>query len=263
MTDGSNLLTVNGITVTYDGVVALDRVGFSIREGDICGLIGPNGAGKTTLFNVISGIQRPSAGSVQLRQTELLALKPHRIAAAGIARTFQNLALAPSLTALENVLLGEPAPTMRQALAWAAGLPSARRQERRAIARADEILDLLDLSRWRDQVTSGLPFGVRKRLEIARSLMSRPQLLMLDEPAAGLNHTEVLELTELISQVRAEFGLTVLLVEHHMAMVMAIAPHLVVLNFGRKIADGDPDQIRNDPGVVRAYLGDDGVVDDR
>lgn len=245
------------MTVAFRGVVALDEVDFSIQQGGICGLIGPNGAGKTTLFNVVSGIQKPSSGSVRLRGSELITRKPHQIAAAGVARTFQNLALAPSLTAVENVLLGEPSLTTRQNLAWALGLPSARRHERAAINRADEVLGLLDLSQWRDRITGDLPFGVRKRLEIARSLMSRPRLLLLDEPAAGLNHTEVAELTGLIASVRDRFDLTILLVEHHMAMVMAIAPHLVVLNFGRKIAEGTPDQIRNDPAVVRAYLGDD------
>ena len=234
------LLTVDHIRVEFGGIVALADLSFTIDEGQICALIGPNGAGKTTLFNCVSRLYQPKEGSIEFDGHNLLALPAHRIARVGISRTFQNLALFPALTVAQNVMVG----------AHSRGGSSRSRR-----ADALDLLGRLGLADLAGHPAAGLPYGTLKRVEIARALAARPKLLLLDEPAAGLTHSEVDELAELVRSIRADFDLTVLLVEHHMAMVMAISDKVVVLDFGSEIAEGSPEEIRDDPRVIEAYLG--------
>ena len=248
------LLDVRDIEVRFGGVVALDGLSFAVDAGQICALIGPNGAGKTSLFNCVSRLYEPSQGEITFDGHDLLALPPHKIARIGVARTFQNLALFPALTVLENVMVG--AHTQGKVGFGRAlirlGVGS---EEKRLRSQCRSILDRLSLGDIADRPAVGFPFGTLKRLEFARALASSPTLLLLDEPANGLTHSEVDELGEAIRHIRDEFDLTILLVEHHMAMVMAISDHIVVLEFGRKIAEGTPAEIRNNAAVIEAYLG--------
>lgn len=250
------LLRVDGISVRFGGIVALDNVSFSVDPGQICGLIGPNGAGKSTLFNCISRLYQPAAGHIDFDGRRLTELSSHQIAGAGIGRTFQNVALFGSMTVSENIMVGchdrLDAGFMRNALR----LRTAIDRERQMQAGVAELLDLLDLGDVADRVVDDLPFGTRKRVELARALAVRPKLLLLDEPACGLNHEEIDRLAALITDLRRQLGLTILLVEHNMNLVMAICEKIVTLNFGRVIAAGTPDEIRSHPDVIRAYLGD-------
>ena len=249
------LLAVEGVTMRFGGVTALQDVTFEVARGTICGLIGPNGAGKTTLFNCISRLYDPHAGTIVFDLRPLANVRRHEIAALGIARTFQNVALFATMTTRDNVRVGAHALARGGFLVNALGLAMAEREKRRVAERADVLIEEFGLESVADRPVGELPFAARKRVELARALAIDPKLLLLDEPAAGLNHEEVDSLAEEIRSIRDRRGVAILLVEHHMNLVMRVSDQVVALDFGRVIADGPPDSVRANPAVVRAYLG--------
>ncbi len=248
-----HLLAASGLTKRFGGLTAVDGVEFHVDEGEIVGLIGPNGAGKTTVFNLISRFLEPTAGAITFDGVDLLRVPPHKVIGLGIARTFQNLGLFPYMTVRDNLLVGRHNQFHGRILSLAVGV--GRREERAAAAEVGEMLDAFGLGALGGAPASMLPYGSQKAVELIRALMAKPRLVLLDEPVAGMNATETQTMGQFIRRVREERGVTVLLVEHDMSLVMEICDRIVVLDFGRKIAEGTPREIQTNPRVVEAYLG--------
>ncbi|MBS4754407.1 ABC transporter ATP-binding protein [Nocardioides sp. zg-ZUI104] len=251
---GTSILQIENLTLKFGGLTALDDVSFEIREGEILGLIGPNGAGKTTCFNAVTGVYRPTSGDILFEGRSIVGRKKHQITQLGIARTFQNIRLFPAMTALENVLVGADAQHRTGMLSALFRLPRHRREEEQGHALAMDLLRFMGIHRKADELAANLSYGDQRRLEIARAMATGPRLICLDEPAAGFNPAEKVELMELIRKVR-DRGFTVLIIEHDMKLVMGVTDRIVVLEFGRKIAEGAPAEIRDNPAVIAAYLG--------
>jgi branched-chain amino acid transport system ATP-binding protein len=254
------VLEVREITRRFGGLVAVNKVSFTVQKNEIFGLIGPNGAGKTTLFNLITGLMPPSDGQLIYEGENITKLRPHKIAAKGIARTFQNLRLFGNLSALENVAIAHHIHNKTGLIPGIFGLPLAAAQEQQTFSKALELLELVGLAERAEEKARNFAYGDQRRLEIARALALQPKILLLDEPAAGMNPNEKAALSQLIGQIRDSFNLTVVLIEHHVPLVMGLCDRIAVLDFGQLIALGEPQKVKNDPAVIEAYLGDEGAV---
>ena len=250
------ILEAKDLTRRFGGLVAVNNVSFTVKKDEIFGLIGPNGAGKTTLFNLITCLLQPSSGQLIYQGAEITQLRPHQVAAKGIARTFQNIRLFNDLSALENVTIARHVHTQTNLVTGILGLPSAMQEERSTQQKAMELLEMVGLSDRAQEKAKNFPYGDQRRLEIARALALEPQILLLDEPAAGMNPSEKQQLSEFIRQVRHQFNLTVILIEHHVPLVMGLCDRIAVLDFGQLIALGEPAIVKNNPAVIEAYLGD-------
>ncbi len=254
------LLKVENLTKHFGGILALDHLSFEVQEGEIYSIIGPNGAGKTTLFNCISGLYRPDEGSIVFDGQELIGLKPHRIAEMGIARTFQNIELFSNMTTMDNLMLGRHIH-MRSGvwhslfLPWRKSLTA--REEVAHRARIEEIIDFLDLQSARNQLVKSLPYGRQKLVELGRALALEPKLLLLDEPSAGMNTEERQDLFFWLQDIKEDLGITIVMIEHNMQMVMDVSDRILAIDFGKKLAEGPPEEVANHPDVIKAYLGED------
>lgn len=250
-----SLLQLQDVTMWFGGLTALKSFNLKLNPGEIVGLIGPNGAGKTTVFNIITGVYKPSYGQVYFMDQEITGMRPDLITKAGIARTFQNIRLFKGLSVMENVLIANHLHLKANCLAAVLKLPGYRREERRMRAQSLALLERVGLADLRNEQASALPYGMQRRLEIARALATNPKLLLLDEPAAGMNPKEAEDLTEFIKEIQTEFNLTIFLIEHHMDVVMNISQRILVLDYGITITSGKPDEVQNDHRVIEAYLG--------
>ncbi len=249
------LLEANGLTKRFGGLVANENISIAIEKGTITAVIGPNGAGKTTFFNMVTGFYQPDAGDVMMAGKSIKGLRPDQIASRGITRTFQNIRLFKQMTALENVMVGIHGHLKAGLLGILLNTKRIREEEERAHVEAYKILEYVGIEQIANETAGGLPYGLQRRLEIARALATNPHIILLDEPAAGMNPRETLEITEFIRQLKRELDLTIILIEHDMKLVMGLSEYIHVLDYGRKIAEGTPDEIRNNPRVIEAYLG--------
>ena len=249
------LLELQHISLAFQGVKAITDLSFAVAPGEICALIGPNGAGKSSLLNIISGVYRPQSGLIRFDRVEQQRMRPHAAAALGIARTFQNIALFKGMSVLDNVLTGRNLKRRSSWLEQALRVGRAADEDDRQREAAERVIEFLRIQPWRDATVGRLPYGLQKRVELARALAAEPRLLLLDEPMAGMNAEEKAEMSRFIVEVNREFGTTVVLIEHDIGVVMGISDHVVVLDYGRKIGDGPPDEVRRDPEVIAAYLG--------
>lgn len=254
------ILTVKNVTKRFGGLTAVKSIDMTVEKGSITAVIGPNGAGKTTFFNMITGVYQPDEGEILLDSQSLVGLKPHSISRAGIARTFQNIRLFNNITVLENVMVGEHTHLKSTFVGVLLDLPRVKKEEKEAQREAYRLLKYVGLGDFLNEEAQNLPYGAQRRLEIARALAAKPKILLLDEPAAGMNPKETKELTDLIYRIREELGITIILIEHDMKLIMKISEHIVVLDHGEKIAEGKPDDIRNNPIVIAAYLGKSAVA---
>lgn len=251
----SVLLSLSNISLSFKGVKAITDISFSVNQGEICALIGPNGAGKSSLLNVINGVYQPDEGQITFDGETRAKMKPHHAAIKGIARTFQNIALFKGMSVLDNVLTGRNLKVNSHWIEQAFNLKRAEIDSFVQRKKAEEVIDFLKIQPWRNQLVSNLPYGLQKRVELARALAAEPKLLLLDEPMAGMNKDEKQEMCRFITDTQKEFGTTIVLIEHDIGVVMSLSDHVVVLDYGKKIGDGTPEDVRNNPDVLAAYLG--------